>query len=168
MKAKTVMLGLIAGALVVSPLGISAQPDEARIGKHHDKMAAELKLNDEQKAKLKELHKANREAMKPFFEKMKGVRDKIKAELLKPESSKQALDGFAAQLGDLHKQMALKRNQHLLQVKKVLTPEQFKKLVSRDWKHRTGIKGKRPHKGERRDMRGHGPGPGPGEGPDEM
>ncbi|MBN2037761.1 MAG: periplasmic heavy metal sensor [Chitinispirillaceae bacterium] len=165
MKVTTLMRGLITGVLVLSPLAVSAQPDQGKMKKHQEKMAVELKLSDDQKAKLKELRTTHHESMKPFYTKMKGVRDKIKTELLKPQPSKQRLDAFAAELGSLHKQMAIKRNEHLLQVKAVLNEEQFKELVNRDWKQRAGIKGKRPYRGDRRGMRG--PGPGPDDGPEE-
>ncbi|MBN1127377.1 MAG: Spy/CpxP family protein refolding chaperone [Chitinispirillaceae bacterium] len=145
MKNRMVMLGVLAGSLVLSPLAVSALPDDSRMGKGHEKMMADLKLTGDQKTKLKELHQQHLQEMKPFRDKMKGVRDKVKAELVKPAPSKPALDGYAVELGDLHKQMAIKRNEHLLQVKALLTPEQFSKLVDRDWKGKEGKKGWNPH-----------------------
>jgi Spy/CpxP family protein refolding chaperone len=152
---------------MLSPLTISAMPDSAMMGKHHEKMMQELKLTADQNTKLKELHKQHRDAMKPFFEKMKGIRDKVKTELLKPQPSNQILDGYAVELGDLHKQMAQKRNEHLLQIKAILSADQFSKLVNRECMG-PGMKGDGPHmKGMGKGGCPHGGGPGMGEGPDE-
>jgi Spy/CpxP family protein refolding chaperone len=165
MKNRIVILGLLAGSLALSPLAAAAQPDSTHMAKCRDKMMTDLKLNADQKAKIKELHKQHRESMKPFFEKMKGIREQIRTELLKPQPSKQALDGFAAKLGDLHKQMAQKRNDHLLQFKAILTPDQFSKLVNNDC---MGGKGMRGHHGKKGMMNDscrkfhHGPGKGMG------
>ena len=179
MKNRIAILGLLAGSLVLSPLVVFAQPDTAKIAKCREKMMTDLKLNADQKAKIKELHKKHRESMKPFHEKMKATREQLKAELLKPQPSKQALDGFAAKLGDLHKQMAQKRNNHLLQFKAILTPEQFSKLVNHDC---MGGKKMRDRHGKKRMMNDscrrhhhgkgmggkHGEGPGMHEEMDEM
>jgi Spy/CpxP family protein refolding chaperone len=174
MKIRTVVFGLIAGSLMLSPLTVSAMPDSATRGKHHEKMMKELKLTADQNTKLKELRKQQMEAMKPYFEKMKGIREKVKTELLKPQPSKQILDGYAVELGDLHKQMAQKRNEHLLQVKAILNAEQFSKLVNREGMG-PGMMGGRPHQGNgphKKDMgKGgckHGEGHGMDEGHDEM
>jgi len=95
-------------------------------------MFADLNLTADQKTKLKELHKTHKESHKQVFDQMKALRDQTKAELLKAEPSKVVLDQLAAQMGDLHKQLAAKRAGHLLQVKAILTPEQFSKLLSRE------------------------------------
>jgi Spy/CpxP family protein refolding chaperone len=162
MKNRTLVLGLLAaGSLMLSPLVVSAQPDGPGKGKNHEKMMAELKLTAEQNEQLKGLHQQHRQDMKPFQEKMKGIRDKVKAELLKPAPSKPALDGYAAELGDLHKQMALKRNEHLLQMKAILTAEQFAKLVNKDWMGGERMKGRSPRHGKGKDgckqKKGSGP-----------
>lgn len=147
MKNAAIVSGLFAGMLAFGPAVAANPPDCPRMEKHHEKMMTDLKLNADQKTKLQEFRKQHREEMKPFHETMKSIRDKVKAELLKPQPSKQVLDGLAADLGEQHKKMALMRNDHLLQVKAVLTPEQFSKLVSRDWMAGPGIKGC-PHKGD--------------------
>ena len=162
MKNRIVVLGLLAGSLVLSPLAVFAQPDTAHMGKCREKMMTDLKLNADQKAKIKELHKQHRESLKPFFEKMKATREQVKAELLKPQPSKQALDGFATKLGDLHKQMAQMRNDHLLQFKAILTPEQFSKLVNHDCMGGKGMKGCCPGMGMMKDSSKHHGGPGKG------
>jgi Spy/CpxP family protein refolding chaperone len=159
MRSNVTVRWFLAGSLFFAPLAQAVQPpaqapDDSLHGKQHEKFFAELKLTPDQKTKLQALHKQMRETAKPFFDQMKGIMEKSKAELLKPQPSKQVLYGYAAQLADLHKQMAEKRADHLLQVKAILTPEQFSKLLSHEppmgpegFRHGDG-KGKGPHHGK--------------------
>jgi Spy/CpxP family protein refolding chaperone len=132
MKSKAMTIALLAGSLAMSPVALSAQPSDSAKAKHMEKMFADLNLTQDQKTKLKALHEQQKDQHKQVFDQMKALREKTKAELLKPQPSKQVLDGYAAQFGDLHKQLAQKRTEHLLQVKAILTPEQFTKLLSHE------------------------------------
>jgi periplasmic protein CpxP/Spy len=152
MKSKVLSLTLLAGTLFISPLAVSAQPSDSAKAKHMERMFADLNLTQDQKAKLKALHEQLKGSHKQIFDQMKSLRVKTKAELIKPQPSRQILDGYASQFGDLQKQLAQKRTGHMLQVKAILTPEQFAKLLSREEKGRGagpgGDKG-REHKGGR-------------------
>jgi len=87
---------------------------------HHKKLADELKLTDEQKAKSKELRKASREKIKPLLDQMKVLRekmDKIRQEnmaafekLLTPEQ-KAAFEKIKAERKTKHEKM-MKKNHH--------------------------------------------------------
>lgn len=155
MKQRVIALAACAASLALAPLSVSARPGDSMMEKHHQKMIEELKLNADQKEKLKALHQEMRDKGKALFEKMKAIREKVKAELLKDKPSQQALDEFAAQLADLHKQLIQQRHAHLLQAKAILTKEQFSKLLSRDWApppdRMRGKMGRGPHE--------HGPCP---------
>jgi Spy/CpxP family protein refolding chaperone len=100
--------------------------------KHHQKMMADLKLTPDQETKMQALHKNMMETGKPLFEQMKGINDKVKAEMLKDQPSKQALDGYATQLADIQKQLIQKHYEHVLQIKAILTKEQFSKHMSEE------------------------------------
>ena len=152
MKNLTPMVGFLAGTLMLSPLAAFAQPDDTMMQRPFQKMIKELNLTQDQKTKLKALRMQMKESRQQIFNQMKGVRNKIKEELLKDKPSKTVLDGYASQLGELSKQIAQKLADHLLQVKAILTPEQFTKLVNHDWmgqlmkrkgqgKHRPGADG---------------------------
>ena len=155
MKHTMLTCALLAGALFMSPCSLSAQPADSGKGKGMERMFADLKLTPDQKTKLKALHEQQKDSHKQFFDQMKALREKTKTELLKPQPSKQVLDGYAAQFGDLHKQLAQKRTEHLLQVKAILTPDQFSKLLSHE------PKGPGFGEGKGRGPRdGKGPGPG--------
>ena len=101
-------------------------------GERPHRMWENLNLNDKQKEELKKLHDEMQEVRKKHIEAVKTVRDKIKTELLKKKSSQNVLYGYAGELGELHKQMTKERGDHLLKVKKVLTPEQFKQIVEHE------------------------------------
>jgi Spy/CpxP family protein refolding chaperone len=139
----------MAGALMLSPLAVSAQPDDTMMKRPFQKMINDLKLTQNQQAELKAQHKQMREKGKEIFEQMKKVREKVRAELLKDKPSKPALDDYAAQLAGLHKQLIQNRHEHLLQAKAILTPEQFSKLVNHEWR------GPEPE-GDRRPFQGKG------------
>ncbi len=95
-------------------------------------MFSELGLTAEQKEKLKTLHSEMGEARKKNFEAVRTIREKTKEELLKGEPSKSALDTYAGELGNLHKEITIARHDHLLKIKQILTAEQFSKIVNKE------------------------------------
>lgn len=114
---------------------VMAQPQNCNnspVKPHH--MWEELQLNDDQKTKLKELHQQIRDVRSKHFEAIRGVREKIREELTKQNPSSSQLDEYASQLGNLHKELAIEHNNHMLKVKSVLSAEQFAKIVDRDFK----------------------------------
>jgi Spy/CpxP family protein refolding chaperone len=153
MKSNILSLALLASSLALSPCAASAQPADSAKGRHLERMFADLNLTADQKTKLKALHQELKGSHKQVFDEMKALREKTKAELQKPQPSKQLLDGYAVQTGDVHKQLAQKRTAHMLQIKAILTPEQFTKLLNRE-PRRQAIK--RGHKGKR-GCDGYGP-----------
>src|SRR5271157_3686804 len=115
MKSKVAIFAVIGLALAMAPAVVSARSCDTVQGKSIPKRIAEkLNLTPEQQEQLKSLRKDMMESAKPLFEQMKSIRDKVKEELLKKEPSQQTLDDFAAQFGDLHKQLAQKFQAHLL------------------------------------------------------
>ena len=95
------------------------------IKQHHEKMknklADELKLTDEQKAKAKELRKASREKIKPLMDEMKEIRKKMDAirednmkafeDLLTPEQ-KEAFEKIKEERKAKHEKMMKKHHHH--------------------------------------------------------
>jgi Spy/CpxP family protein refolding chaperone len=149
-----VILCFAAGAAV------AAAPDssQAKGNGAGDRIAKELGLSADQKAKLKDLREEMKGVRKEHMEKMKALLDKSKEELLKASPNKGVLYGYAKQSGDLRRIMAQKEADHLLKVKAILTPEQFKQLLSKDFRHGagrgpTGPRDKGPHgNGPRQEM----------------
>jgi Spy/CpxP family protein refolding chaperone len=95
--------------------------------------AEELNLTADQKEKLKALREEMKPARKEMMGDMKSIREKAKTELLKSNPNKGALADLARQTGDAHKKMADKEQEHLLKVKAVLKPEQFEKILTREF-----------------------------------
>lgn len=111
-----------------------------------------LDLSEEQEEKLKALHEARKEMRESHVNQVKEVRDKIREELLKEEPDRAALDKHAEELGTLHTTMSKKRFDHLFELKKILTPEQFTTLLSKpgrhECRHKMRGKGRRRRKGK--------------------
>jgi len=178
MKKKTALVVAVACGLLLSAITVSAQPGEGqgrdpegKFERSH-RMWKDLNLTDDQKAKLKTLHDEMQQVRKKHFDAVKKVRDKIKDELLKDSPSQKTLHGYAGELGELQKQMTKERSDHLLKVKKLLKPDQFKKLLDHEQgmgKGKFGRKGNCngcPHrKGCCGKGKGHGNGPKDGSGP---
>lgn len=132
MKRLSVLLSAAALSSVLIATGLQAQPRDGEGENRHHRMFADLNLSEKQKGDLKTLHQEMQELRLRHTESVKAVRDKMKTELLKSDASQNVLYGYAGELGELHKQMSKDRSDHLLKVKKVLTPEQFSKLVERE------------------------------------
>ena len=132
MKRFNVLLCAVALSSSFVASGLSAQPRGSDDESKHHRMFADLNLSEKQQADLQTLHKEMQALRQKHMESVKAVRGKMKAELLKPDASQNVLYGYAGELGELHKQMSKDRSDHLLKVKKVLTPEQFSKLVERE------------------------------------
>src|SRR5512141_365290 len=116
MKCNVLLVSTCAGILVASSIASSAQPGESAMDKHHCAMMGDLKLSADQQTKIQTLHKDMMESGKALIDQMKGINEKVKAELLKDQPSKQALDGLAAQLAEIQKQLLQKRFDHMVQV----------------------------------------------------
>ena len=152
MKSPKLLLPLIALVITLPPGSVPAQPrmhgagpDSSKASQRNFRMFAGLNLTDDQQTKLKALHDEMMTIRKKHMEAVKTVRDKMKTELLKSDASQNTLYGYAGELGELHKQMTKDRTDHLLKVKKVLTPEQFSKLVEKEERMgRGGFDHKRP------------------------
>ena len=136
---KQLLLPLCMGVLLAVPFESNAK-GKGRGGYNKGKMShrlwAQLNLTDEQKTKLKELHEEMLQIRKDHYQKVNDFRIKMKDELLKEKPSRQVLSNYAQQLGALHQDLTQKRTEHLLDIKGVLTPEQFTKVVDKDWKGR--------------------------------
>ena len=130
MRTKMFLCTMLAFTML---LPISALADGKQKGKGHPmkKTWMRLGLTSEQETRLKELHWQTATDRRELEIKIKELRGKIKMELLKDKPSQKVLDDYAAQMGDLHKQKNLSSIDHLLKVKKILTPEQFRTFAEK-------------------------------------
>lgn len=152
MKLRNFIPALAASLLITAATSIFAQPCSHHMGKGEGadegpalRMFADLGLDEKQTEGLKKLHEEMQANREQHFSAVKEVRTKIKEELLKKEPSTKVLYGYADKLGTLHAQMSKDHGDHLLKVKKVLTTEQFSKLVATqdDMKCGKGFRGKK-------------------------
>jgi Spy/CpxP family protein refolding chaperone len=138
-----VVASLIAGTAGVVYVNANTDSTGVRGKMMWQKMTEKLGLTADQQAKLKDLRVDMRKQNEDTWAKIKTIRDKVKNELLASNPSQPALYGYEKEINDLQGAMAEKRIEHLLKVKELLTPDQFKTLLSmkpfqgkgHEWKH---------------------------------
>ena len=117
-------VALLSSAAYASPDKNSGERKEAR----HEHFYKELNLTDEQKKALEENKNKNREQMKALFEGMREKRTLIRQELQKDQLDMGKINQTQNELKALQSQMLDNRLAGILEVRKILTPEQFKKF----------------------------------------
>lgn len=104
---------------------------QAKRDKMEAKMMEDLKVTPEQKTKLESLRKNHEEKISALRTQMKEKRDAIKTELLKDNYDAAALDGLKNDIKELSGSMAVERTNVAIEMRKILTLEQFKKLEAK-------------------------------------
>jgi Spy/CpxP family protein refolding chaperone len=118
-------------ALLSAALASATASADDRRGDHPArKMWEELNLTAGQEAKFKEINAQYAPARRENSQRIEELREKINQEILRDKPSKSVLIQYAGTIGELQKKMSLASVGHLLDVKAVLTPEQFKTFVS--------------------------------------
>ena len=144
--------------VMLVPALLFAQMGGMKGGAGH--MCAGLDLDDEQQVKMEKLSLEHRLATIDLKAEQKKLRLAMKEELLKDQPDKKALEKIAKSIAANHEKMQTGRIAHMLDVKKILTPEQWKMFVSHHYEkmggmgergHREGMRGKR---GCREGMKG--------------
>jgi len=121
---------IIAAALfAASP----AAADDSRQGRGHPgrRIVEELNLTAEQEAKFREINAKHAPIRRNHARQIEELRERINQELLKDRPGRSLLAQLAGQMGETQKKMNIASVQHFLEVKDVLTPEQFKKFTER-------------------------------------
>lgn len=107
------------------------------------KIFDQLDLSEDQKKQLGTNKEQQREKMKAVFEQMKSQKDALKQELMKSQLDMNRINAVQSQLKTNMGQMADNRLNSILEVRKVLTPEQFSKFLALMEEHRSQWKSKR-------------------------
>ena len=89
----------------------------------------DLNLSEEQKNLLEENRKSHREEMKSILNQMKEKREAIRNELQKDELNIGRISQINNELKILSAQMLDRKLEGILEVRKILTSEQFKKFM---------------------------------------
>lgn len=91
---------------------------------------SQLNLTDEQKNQLEENKKNNRDQKKALYDQMRSLKDALNQELMKPELNMDKVNEIRSQVKALQTQISDDRLNSILEVRKILTPEQFTKFNS--------------------------------------
>ena len=136
MLAKAKITGLVIAALALSMPLVYADNDGGDKGSMHQDggwqhghgdhmMAKVLNLNDDQVKQLKDSREKQMQTMKSIFEQMKSNREAFDTEIVKATPDMNKINDIQAQLKTIQSQMVDNHLNSLLEIKKVLTPEQF-------------------------------------------
>jgi Spy/CpxP family protein refolding chaperone len=148
---RTFFLPLLTAALLWVPTQSFSAENQ---GAH--RMWNDLQLNADQQSKLSTMHNEMQNLRKNQLEETSAVRAKIKEELAKSSPSKPVLSGFVNELGKLHEKQMQAHIDHMLQLKAVLTPEQFQKVINKQWNGRNNKMGAMGGHGSKGDCNAKG------------
>ena len=95
---------------------------------------ADLSLTARQKQALDSLHAFIVSVREENVTKLRFLRAKLKTEMTKLNPDKALISKYLEQLSTLHETNADRWVDHLLRVKAVLTPDQFKIVLEREWR----------------------------------
>jgi Spy/CpxP family protein refolding chaperone len=114
-----------------------------------DNLIKDLDLTSQQRVQLEKYRKTNHERHRKYRDLLKDKRKELEIELAKYDSDERETKRIATQLTDLWGEAIEQRTNSVLEIKKVLTPEQFEKFQQKinTFKHRKS--GKRGHPGSR-------------------
>ena len=136
MSSKNQLTGLMVALMALcSPMvyadndGGDAKPMHEQGDWHHghnDEMLAKvLNLTQDQAKQLEDLHQKNKDAMKSTLEQMKSSKEAFDAEIVKASPDMNKINQAQTQIKNIMSQMTDMRLNSLMEIKKVLTPEQF-------------------------------------------
>ncbi|MBF0486182.1 MAG: Spy/CpxP family protein refolding chaperone [Candidatus Omnitrophica bacterium] len=111
---------------------------DERFNKQIQDIYNQLALSDEQKTKLEENKKNKQLQRKASFEKMHASMEALNQELMKPDFDMNKINAIQAQIKAVQAQMSDERLNSILEVRRILTVEQFSKFVSLLEKHKSG------------------------------
>jgi Spy/CpxP family protein refolding chaperone len=138
------ILALILSASAVSaerPGNRSRDPEamRARMEARMKFVQEQLNLSEAQQALLEAHRNRHRTAAREFHNSMRAVREDLKAELEKLELDMEKIYQLNSELKEIHGEMADHRLAGILEVREILTAEQFADFMKLTAKHRRGM-----------------------------
>ncbi|MCA9400687.1 MAG: periplasmic heavy metal sensor [Candidatus Omnitrophica bacterium] len=103
-----------------------------------EEMKEDLGLTDDQVTRLKEHKQANRKHKKEFWGELKSKKDLLKEALQKDELNRDEIQKIHSEIKVMKNQMEDDRLESILEVREILTPEQFQKfheITDKERKH---------------------------------
>lgn len=136
-----IIIGSIIVAMALASSAVHAQPSCPADGKEkgwaekkevkRQELYKELNVTEEQKKALEENKNKHREEMKALFTQEKEKRALISQELQKGALDMARINQINDELKKLQAQMSDQRLERILEVRRILTPDQFKKFISK-------------------------------------
>lgn len=105
-----------------------------------DKISKELNLTEKQQEQVKNHRKKHREQMKETAVKTKEIREAMRKELEKPEIDKAKINKLSSELKELEAKRIDNRTKGIIEMREILTPEQYQKMNQMTEKKRERIK----------------------------
>jgi len=127
---------------------------------HHaqrERMTAQiLNLSEDQQKQLKESHEKQKEAMKSIAEQLMASKEAFDAEIVKATPDMNKINSIQSQIKAFLSQMADSRLNKLLEIKKIMSPEQFAGYMALEkeedmMKHEGHDKFEHKHWGDKQD-----------------
>jgi len=101
------------------------EENEGERGRRMKNFVEELDITPEQQAKLKEQRDEHRERIKELLQALRDKRKGLAEELEKTTTDKDKIDELVSEIKGLHGQLIDERVKNILQMKTILTHEQF-------------------------------------------
>jgi Spy/CpxP family protein refolding chaperone len=139
----------LAVALAGSAYAADQQKGKKGNGKHFDRMVKELQLTPDQQVKIQE-HKQNQQKqIREINAQLRANQEQINAELAKPDLDKARVEQLTQERKTLEAARVDQRIAARLEMRAILSPEQYQKLESsRDKKQQKMKSGKGMHMGK--------------------
>ncbi len=134
MKENHITFMLMLGCMALMMPFAHADDKDASWGQKNDtkvqEIYSQLNLTDQQEKQLEENKTKHRGEMKDTFTKIKADKEALKAELMKPELDMNKINEIQSQIKALQADTLDRRLNSVLEVRKILTPEQFGKFIA--------------------------------------
>lgn len=135
-------IGLTTPIVFAEPSGEVNAPDEKmfkeKMEERRQKLFKDLNLTEAQQKALEENKKGHHEQMKAVYTEMKGKRTALKQELEQDKLNMEKIYQLQGELKKLQAQMSDQRLEGILEVRKILTLDQFKKFIGNMEKRHRG------------------------------
>lgn len=159
MKSKKMVVMLFASMFILASMSLCAvdsfcQGNGKLMQKRFEKIAKVLNLTDKQKQQIEEHRKKSMEETAVIRREMMEKHRALRKELGKSDTDKANVDRLLKDLKDLHGKHLDSMVNRVVEMKQILTPEQFEKMNKIMETRREEMENKMMKKG----MRGHGPG----------
>jgi Spy/CpxP family protein refolding chaperone len=133
-------------AAAIRPEDKECPPHERKM----DKVFGDLGLSQEQKDQIREFHKVNRDKTRALFDLQREKRRQLGEELDKQNSDTRRIKVLTEELKDVEGRLIEQRVQSAMELKQILTPQQYEKFNDSVKKFHRDDKGRKGGPGHRK------------------